>query len=104
MTNPRLSSQRLPRHIIRHTSPGSLPSKSGSEKGECLSPPDFTLVGGFFQSFRAALLTGVAVTPALYFAEARLRQFAPTDLAHLTLHRQIHILEVPPLKRSTASI
>ena len=86
MTNPRLSSHFLARPIMRMTSPGSLPSKSGSEKGAVLPPPDFTLVGGFFQCFRAALLTSVAVTSAFYPAEARLRQFAPADFADFCFH------------------
>lgn len=87
MMNPRLSSHLLARPIMRMTSPGSLPSKSGSEKGACLPPPKL----GAFIACLSTLLVDAGVTcgesdSAFSQPEISLRQLSSAGLACFCCH------------------
>ena len=86
MTNPRLSSHFFARPIMRMTSPGSLPSKSGSEKGAVLPPHLGAFVAHLSAFLRYAGVAGCCSHLAFGKAEVGLRQFATADFADFCFH------------------
>lgn len=97
MTNPRLSSHFFARPIRRMTSPGSLPSKSRSEKGVCLPPPHLGAIVTHLSAFlRDAGVAGRHPCAAFGNSELGLRQFTPAGLADFCHHiRLFKLLLIP---------